>query len=529
MTRRPGQRSTARHWPVIAAVFLLAACAPGATQTETAARPVPGVVGGTGVTQVPSGVGGTGVVAERPGGVGGTGIQGGSPGGVGGTGVVAGGSGGVGGTGIYGTITGFGSIIVNGIHIETPQTVPVRSVFGDQPPVELRIGQVVSVIADGDGPRLTARSIELDLAAVGRITAIDRKAGTIDVLGQRVRVDAETRLGDPGSLDYGGLAGLRVGDTISVSGLHGNGYLQASRIDRRSGDTAVSLSGPVSRIEGDTVFIGNQRLEFADGRPAGLEVGRRARVVGVVSGNALRAYQTDLRPATPFAGRVKRLSVEGLVSRARGGQGFRVGGVRVGRETMDDGAAVGRRAVVSGEVGRDRSVRINRTRFIDRQGGRDRRGIQNNRRGRDRAPPRSNRRRDASPEALPRHDQRQGNRRRGTDAEGTRTRRDNQRRDGRQERRRPPDSNTRSNRGDQRRDGATQGNRGNQRVLKRKSDATANTARINGGPGGEPIFADSNAARRPRARAEAIAGVRADGVVPAPPIVGSAMNWHGLP
>jgi len=465
MTGWSGQRPTARYWPVLAAVLLLAACAPGAAPTEMAGRTSPGGVGGTGVTQVPSGVGGTGVVAEgpgdvvaeRPGGVGGTGIQGGGPGGVGGTGMVAGGAGGVGGTGIYGTITGFGSIVVNGIHIETPQSVPVRSVFGDQPQTELRIGQVVSVIADGDGPRLTARSIELDLAAVGRITAIDREAGTIDVLGQTVHVDAGTRLGDPGNRDFGGLAGLRVGDTISVSGLHGDGYVQASRIDRRSGGTVVSLSGPVSRIEGDAVFIGDQRLEFADGRPAGLEVGRRARVVGVVSGNALRAYQADLRPATPFAGRVKRLSVEGLVSRVRNGQGFRVGGLRVGRETVGEGAAVGRRAVVSGEFGRDRSVRINRARFINRQGAGVRRAIQNDRRGSNRAPSQSNRRRDASPEAAPKRDQGIRDLRRGN----TRPRTDDER----------------TGRNIQRRDGATQGNRGNQRVLKRRPDETRNTRR----------------------------------------------------
>jgi len=469
MIRQSGQRPTTRRWLSIAAVLLLAACAPEPTQTETAGQTSPGGVGGTGVSQVPSGVEGTDAVAEKPGGVGGTGVQGGGPDGVGGTGVVAGGPGGVGGTGIYGTITGFGSIIVNDLHIETPQGVPVRSVFGDQPPADLRIGQVVSVIADGDGPRLTARSIELDLAAVGRITAIDREAGTIDVLGQQVRVDAETRLGDPGNRDFGGLAGLRVGDTISVSGLHGDGYLQASRIDRRRGDAVVSLSGPVSRIEGDAVFIGNQRLDFADGRPAGLEVGRRARVVGVVSGNSLRAYQTDLRPTTPFAGRAKRLSIEGLVSRARSDQGFKVGGLRVGRESLGEGADIGRRAVVSGEITRDRSVRINRTRFIDRRGGRDRPGIQDNRRGRDQTSPRSSRRREASPEAAPQRDQRGGdlrrpNRRPGAEGERTRTRRNDQRQDGRQERCRP-------------RDGATEGNRGNQRLLKRKPDRSGDLRR----------------------------------------------------
>jgi len=463
MTRRPGQRPTTRCWLTIVAVLLLAACAPGPSQTQVADRPGPGGVGGAGVVAG----GQSGSVAERPGGVGGTGLQETSPGGVGGTGVIAGGAGGVGGTGVYGTITGFGSIIVNGIHIETPETVPVDTIFGERPPSELRIGQVVSVIADGDGPRLTAQNIELDLAAVGPVTAIDREAGTIEVLGQTVRVDAETRLGDPGNLDFGGLAGLRIGDAISVSGLYGDGYVQASRIDRHSEDTAVSLSGPVSRIEGETVFIGNQRLQFADGRPAGLEVGRRARVVGVLSGSALRAYQTDVRPTTPFAGRVKRLSVEGLVSRTRTGQTYRVGGLRVGRETVDDGAVVGRRAIVSGEIDRNLSVRINRTRFINRQGASDRRVNQNIRRGRDQAPPQTNRRRDANPEAAPQRDQRGGNLRRGNrrpGADGERTRRNDQRQDGRQER-------------DAGRDGAVQGKRGDQRILKRKPDRTGDVRR----------------------------------------------------
>jgi len=473
MTRRPGQRPTTRRWLSIATVVALAACAPGPSQTQVSEPSAPGGVGGTGATPVPAGVGGTGVVAERPGGVGGTGIQGGEPGGVGGTGVVAGGAGGVGGTGIYGTITGFGSIIVNGIHIETPQAVPVRTIFGARPPGELRIGQVVSVIADGDGSRLTARDIELDLAAVGPVSAIDRESGTIEVLGQTVRVDAGTRLGDPGSRDFGGLEGLRVGDTITVSGLHGDGYLQASRIDRRTGDTAVSLSGPVSRIDGDAVFIGNQRLEFADGRPAGLEVGRRARVVGVVSGNALRAYQTDVGPATPFAGRVKRLSVEGLVSRARSGRDFRIGGLRVGREALGS-EAVGRRAVINGEVTRDRSVRIDRARFIDRaRGGGNRRGLQNDRRGTERIRPGAERRRIEEPSARPatgsERDRRSRNLRRDQTRPGATGQRNRIRRDGQNRERRQGRVDNRRDGGDGiRRGRVSRDSTGTKPILKRR-------------------------------------------------------------
>jgi hypothetical protein len=83
-----------------------------------------GGVGGTGAI-VEGGVGGTGnTVSPTKGGVGGTGkSERPANGGVGGTGLQAGG---VGGTGIVGTITGFGSVCVNGLEVEYDHSTPVR-------------------------------------------------------------------------------------------------------------------------------------------------------------------------------------------------------------------------------------------------------------------------------------------------------------------------------------------------------------------------------------------------------------------
>ena len=172
-------------------------------------------VGGTGNSMDP-GVGGTGRNLEP--GIGGTGRSK-EPG--------------LGGTGsaretvetesfVYGVITGFASICVNGVEIEyTPDTTVTSN--GESASVQsLKIGQWVAVNGAGKGREMNASSISIEQPLGGPVTRVDSANRTIEVMGQTVRL--------------GQGAGVRnlpkVGDSISVSGFKlPNGEIQSSRID----------------------------------------------------------------------------------------------------------------------------------------------------------------------------------------------------------------------------------------------------------------------------------------------------------
>ena len=66
-------------------------------------------------------------------------------------------SGGMGGTGVFGTITGCGSLIINGLHVDFAPGQKVESLLGK----ELQIGQVVAVQANNVGQGLVAQRIVL--------------------------------------------------------------------------------------------------------------------------------------------------------------------------------------------------------------------------------------------------------------------------------------------------------------------------------------------------------------------------------
>ncbi|MCG8097510.1 MAG: hypothetical protein JAZ05_00310, partial [Candidatus Thiodiazotropha taylori] len=122
-------------------------------------------LGGTG-QQVVDGIGGTGQrVAD---GIGGTGQK--LADGIGGTGQKL--ADGIGGTGIIGTITDFGSIWINNLHIHYDENVRIavngRSTKSDV----FRLGQVVAVMSDPVNDGYRARYIDVVLEAVGPVSAI---------------------------------------------------------------------------------------------------------------------------------------------------------------------------------------------------------------------------------------------------------------------------------------------------------------------------------------------------------------------
>lgn len=189
-------------------------------------------------------------------------------GGDGGTGSLNLAGGGIGGTGIsIGKITGFGSVIVNGVEFETT----VATITKDGIPVrenDLRVGMIVTVRGEfnADGTTGTANSIEFKDILEGPVQSLDPAAQTMVVLGQTVIVGAQTYFDDFSSLDA-----LSLGNIVEVSGFVGSdGNIHATYICLKAASfTArsmeIELKGLISNLNNDTqtFYLGSLAVNFS--------------------------------------------------------------------------------------------------------------------------------------------------------------------------------------------------------------------------------------------------------------------------
>lgn len=219
---------------------------------------------------------------------------------------------GIGGTGLYGTITGFGSVHVNGHRVTYDSSLPVRMDDVDGSVADLKLGQVVEIVADarGDGPDLAARWLVIHHAMTGPITAIDHAAGRMTVAGRAVEVSP----GDDAS--RAAFHALTVGDKVRVSGLL---RPDAAVSDAASGDVLVA-----SRVD-------QMPLTTPDRLPT-------------------------LPIAPDFRGEADSVSVEGYVRTTDEGQ--RVGGLPMAGPATDTGLESGVRVIVGGRLTQTGGVAI---------------------------------------------------------------------------------------------------------------------------------------------------------------------------
>ncbi len=316
-----------------------------------AAAEVEGGLAGTGHSVGDSGLGGTGRAGDESG-LGGTGHGPGETG-IGGTGFGGDDDAGIGGTGFVGTITGFGSILVNGAKIGYDDSTPL-SVDGSPASIDsLALGHVVLVEAESRDGALTARSISVSNSVSGSVSAVDEKEGFIVVAGQTVLVAS----GDESR------AVLRAGDEkltpglyVTVSGLRrSDGYIEAGRVDVVEGSNRVRVVGPAASLDDGGFSIAALRVEAGQEAPArasGLAAGAVVVVEGSLVDGVLHAATIDEVPLDPFGGRVSRLSVEGFATRDPSGEFLQVGTWRV---DMSDAL---REATGLGAMAPDTRVRV---------------------------------------------------------------------------------------------------------------------------------------------------------------------------
>ena len=170
-------------------------------------------------------------------------------------------------TGIYGIITGFASVCVDGMEVGYDPSVAVAIDGVAASARVLRAGQVAAIRAYGPIGALQARSISVRSEAAGRIEALDGGSGLWVVAGQTIRISPATR----------DAARFGKGDWVKVSGFRrDDGVIEAARLDA-SPPGILLVHG---RLEGEAGAWHVGRLGLPDGLTAGQPSGRLISVTG---------------------------------------------------------------------------------------------------------------------------------------------------------------------------------------------------------------------------------------------------------
>ena len=254
--------------------------------------------------------------------------------GSGGTGITGGEGVGSGGTGIssaaVGAITGFGSIIVNGVRYDTERAALTLS---DSDTLKLGMTVRVRGVVNADLVNGVASTIESSADARGAVAAVDLANNNLVIWYTKIHVDDATVFA--GTLMS--LQDLHVGDPVQVWGLpdHGTG-LRATRIERVAAGAAPIISGTAQAVDlsTSTVQVGGLRVAFTPAAlasagltPAQLE-GQLVRVRGTEQDATIaQAAVEPWYPVSPADG--ERLSVEGLITRFTSLASLQVDGVPV--------------------------------------------------------------------------------------------------------------------------------------------------------------------------------------------------------
>ena len=273
-------------------------------------------VGGTG-----RGIGGTGA-PER--GIGGTGR---SEGGIGGTGSP---QGGISGTGIVGTVTGFGSVWVNGLEVQFAPQTPVAQEGQPTSAGTLAVGQVVAIHADAGPKGYQARQIQIVHAVSGIAQAVPGKPQQLLVVGQRVEITPQTRLSDVRTPGKALSAPLGAGAYVHVSGLRrADGVIVASRLEQDTPSPQVVLHGEVSVANG-VVRVGGIRVKVPQALDKEVLVdGHAVRLEGTWKNGTLVAQQVTADPVETLRQQVEQLVLETYVEPGETPGTYRAGNLMV--------------------------------------------------------------------------------------------------------------------------------------------------------------------------------------------------------
>ena len=187
-----------------------------------------------------------------------------------------------------GPITGFGSVIVNGVRFDDSNAKISDDDDNLHDRSELKLGMMAEVksadVKRDNAGSGSGRAIEIRIGSeiVGPATAVDVAGKTLTVISQIVDVTANTLFDDRIT---GGLAGISVGSIVEVNGVlnAATGHFTATRIEPKPNAPFFKVRGMVAKLDTTlhTFEIGGVKFSYntiAATVPAGLADGQLVRV-----------------------------------------------------------------------------------------------------------------------------------------------------------------------------------------------------------------------------------------------------------
>ena len=166
-----------------------------------------------------------------------------------------------------GTITGFGSIVVNGVRFDESAASVSDDAGNASTAQALRLGMRVEVDhADVDARASTARAaaVRYGSLVLGPVASVDAAGNSLTVLGQVVDISRSTVFSETLAA---GLSALAVGAVIEVHGLAdaATGHVSATRVEAASNATRYKLRGSVAGLNtsAKTFNIGAAAISYA--------------------------------------------------------------------------------------------------------------------------------------------------------------------------------------------------------------------------------------------------------------------------
>ncbi|MFZ2650091.1 MAG: DUF5666 domain-containing protein [Burkholderiaceae bacterium] len=237
-----------------------------------------------------------------------------------------------------GPISGFGSIIVNGVRYDD-SSASVSSDDDDngesRSRSDLKLGMMVEVRANGvttdnSGSHSSAHDIRFGSEIVGPVGTITPSANTFTVLGQTIKVDASTAFDN--SLG-GGFAAIKIGQILEVHGPldSANSLINATRIELEDQARFFKLRGVVAGLVAGSFKIGSETISTRSlsPQPTNLANGQIVRVklqttqvdgawVAIKLGNGVRGVEDH-----------DEAEIKGSVSDFQSMSDFKVNGIAV--------------------------------------------------------------------------------------------------------------------------------------------------------------------------------------------------------
>lgn len=148
---------------------------------------------------------------------------------------------------VAGTISGLGSVVVNGVRYETIGASVVDTDDGTNIGTALGLGMTVAIDPLSDSPT-RARHISVHSGIQGPASSVDASGLTLTVAGLPVVADASTFIVTSAGL-AGTFGGLANGQNLEVHGLpQSDGTFKATRIEIEASVQNVKLVGTVSNL-----------------------------------------------------------------------------------------------------------------------------------------------------------------------------------------------------------------------------------------------------------------------------------------